>query len=174
MAQERNRTPAPKRPYEVYGFSEKERLYWRISRARFEAILQDDQTVIHNLQESSNNYGEFLFVTTSRQADQGRVAMTFFGLGYHEYRERWITGEWFWYQANTTPGLLRQQVGKDEVDELLEQRLASILPDVDDRTQTDRGRLFELLADLTDEDGALAELEDLGDDWERLLGRLDE
>jgi hypothetical protein len=34
-------------------------------------------------------------------------------------------------------------------------------------TQTERGRLFEILADITDEDGALAEMEDLEslDNW---------
>jgi len=29
--------------------------------------------------------------------------------------------------------------------------------------QTDRGRMFEMLADLTDDDGALAEIEDMDD-----------
>lgn len=173
MTHERKITPALRRPYEVYGFSEKERLHWRVSQERFEAILQDDLTVIHKAQETSNMFGEFLFVTTSRQIEQGRVAMTFFGYGYHEYRERWITNEWYWYQANTPPDLLRQQIAKDDAVKILEGRLESIQPLMDENTQTERGRLFELLADLTDEDSALAELQDLGDDWARLLGESD-
>jgi hypothetical protein len=28
--------------------------------------------------------------------------MTFYGLGYREYRERWITDVWFRYQSNLT------------------------------------------------------------------------
>jgi hypothetical protein len=49
-----------------------------------------------------------------------------------------------------------------------------IIPDVRPETQTDRGKLFDMLADLTDEDGALAELEDLEHlaDW--LVGNPDE
>ena len=56
-----------KKPYEVYGFTEKECLYWRVSQERFDAILDDELTIIHDIRESSNNYGEFLFVTTSRK-----------------------------------------------------------------------------------------------------------
>jgi len=173
MSKEHKSHPAPIRPYDVYGFTENERLKWRVNQERLEGILDDERTTIHEIQESSNSYGEFLFVTTSRQVKQGRVAMTFFGLGFHDYRERWITNDWYWYQASATPNMMKLQLTKDEADELLEQRLESIQPYIEENTQTDRGRLFELLADLTDEDGALAELQDLGDNWERLLGDMD-
>ena len=41
--------------------------------------------------------------------------MTFYGLGFHEHRERWITDEWFWYQANLTPELYSKQLSREEV-----------------------------------------------------------
>ena len=44
---------------------------------------------------------------------------------------------------------------------IVQRRRENITPGVREDTQTERGILFELLADLTDEDGALAELEDL-------------
>lgn len=174
MTPERKVSPAPRRPHEVYGFTEQERLFWRISQERFDALLNDDLTAIHDIVETSNNYGEFVFVTTSRSAEQGRVAMSFYGLGYHEYRERWIHNEWFWYQANIRPNMMDQQLTKDEAAELLQKRLEDIQSYMDDDHQTERGRLFELLADLTDEDGALAELRDLGENWENLMGDSDE
>ncbi|MCJ7700633.1 MAG: hypothetical protein MUO62_03540, partial [Anaerolineales bacterium] len=65
MKHERNIQPAPRKPFEVYGLTEKEVLYWRVNEARFEEILNDDQTLIHDIKDSSNNFGEFLFVTTS-------------------------------------------------------------------------------------------------------------
>ena len=173
MSKEHKSQPAPRRPYDAYGFTEKERLKWRVNQERFKGILNDERTTIHEIQESSNSFGEFLFVTTSRQTKQGRVAMTFYGMGFHDCRERWITKHWYWYQASTTPNMMKQQLAKDEADELLKQRQESIQPYIDENTQTDRGRLFELLAELTDEDGALAELQDLGDNWERLLGDFD-
>ena len=87
--------------------------------------------------------------------------MTFYGMGYHDYRERWFTDEWFWYQANQSPDLLRQQIDKEDAVEKLQKRWDSVRPHVRLDTQTEWGRLFELLADLTDEDGALAEMEDI-------------
>ena len=161
MSHEHKSHPAPKRPYEIYGLTENERLHWRLTSERFEEILDDKQTEVHSINESSNNYGDFLFVTTSRPGDQGRIYMTFYGLGYHQLRERWIHEEWFWYQASPNPDLLRQRIEKEKAKEILEQRLADIRPHLGKETQTERGRMFELLADLTDEDGALAEMEDL-------------
>jgi len=162
MSQERKLNPAPQKPYEVYGFTKKECLYWRVNQERFEAILEDNQTMIHQIQESSNNYGDFLFVTTSREGKTGRVSMTFFGLGYHEYRERWFTDEWYWYQSNFQPNLLQERMSKEEAQELIKQRLNDIRPEITETNQSERGRLFELLADLTDEDGAWAEMQDMG------------
>jgi len=111
-----------------------------------------------------------MFITTSRPGEKGRIYMTFYGLGYHEHRERWITEEWYWYQANPHPKLIRNKLEKEAAQELLEQRMEEISPHISDKTQTNRGQLFEMLADLTDEDGALAEIQDLGHlaDW--LLG----
>lgn len=152
---------APRKPYEVFGFTEQEHLFWWVSQERFEELISDDQTIIHEIKDSTNSFGEFLFVTTSRPGDQGRISMTFYGLGFHEYRERWITDEWFWYQANPFPEMLRNKVEKAEARELLEERTRTIEPDIRVDSQTERGVLFEMLAELTDEDGALAEMEDL-------------
>jgi len=161
MSHERKSHPSPKRPYEVYGLTEHERLNWRLSTERFEEVLEDERTVVHTIKDSSNNYGEFLFVTTSRSGDKGRIFMTFYGFGYHQHRERWIHEEWFWYQASANPDLLNQRIEKDKAKEILEERRADIRHHLGEETQSERGILFEILADLTDEDGALAEMEDI-------------
>ena len=161
MSQERTPTPAHQRPYEVYGFTERECLYRLVNHDRFTAILVDERTMIHHVQESSNNFGDFLFVTTSREGRNGRTSMTFFGLGFHEYRERWFTDEWYWYQSNFHPNLLQERLSNEEAQELIQQRLEDIRPEITETIQSDRGRLFELLADLTDEDGAWAEIQDI-------------
>jgi len=99
--------------------------------------------------------------------------MTFYGLGYHEYRERWFTNEWYWHQSNPLPSLVKYRIPKDEANEIIQQRVESITPYLEEGKQTRRGWLFEMLAEMTDEDGALADLQDLGDlaDW---LGDNDE
>lgn len=150
------------KPIEAFGFTEREELWDRISHSRFETILKDKQTSIHAVQMESNNYGEFLFVTTSRPAGEGRSALTFFGLGYHEHRDRWMKDDWVWYETsiqgkNTT-------LDKDEALSVIEQRRAEVEAYAAGHHQSERGRLFETIADMTDDDGALAEFEDL-DEW---------
>jgi hypothetical protein len=96
--------------------------------------------------------------------------MTFYGLGYHQHRERWITGDWFWYQANFYPGMTEDQIDKKEATEMIQRRRQDIAPYLNEGAQTEYGQIFEMLADLTDEDGALAEIEDMGDIAVWLLG----
>jgi len=163
MTYERTPGSQPTKPYELFGLSEAERLHWRVSDERFNEIILDNKTQVHTIEVSSNTYGEFLFVTTSRPAVQSRICMTFYGLGFHEYRERWITDEWFWYQISPDIDLLKQQISSQEAKEMVQQQSEIIWPHVRLDMQTDRGRLFEMLADLTDDDGAFAEMEDIDD-----------
>jgi hypothetical protein len=162
MPQEHSSQPAPRKPYEVFGLTDNEVLHWRVSDDRFQDIIKEDLTVIHSIETSSNNYGEFLFVTVSRSGDKSRICMTFFGLGYHKYRERWITNEWSWYQTTyQVEEMSQNDLSFEEAEDLLEKRLEVIKPYIEKKTQSPRGKLFEFLADLTDEAGALAEIEDL-------------
>lgn len=150
---------------EEFGLTERERLRDRVSHARFLEILDEPRTKVHRVEESLNNYGEYLFVTVSRPGAEKRMLMTFWGLGYHEYREHWIMDEWYWYQAMRE--LEKESVPREIARELIEERRRTIQAYGLENTQTRRGQVFEMLADLTDEDGAYTELEDLGDltDW---------
>jgi hypothetical protein len=149
------------KPNTAFGFTEREVLWDRIGHGRFEKILADEQTTIHDIHLDSNNYGEFLFVTTSRPAGEQGSALTFFGLGYHEHRERWLADDWFWYETslrdrNAVP------LPKDEVLKIIQERHAEVLGYAAGQIQSERGKLFEVIADLTDDDGALSDFEDFG------------
>ena len=161
----------PKRRLE---FTERERLYDRLSDVRFQALLVDEQTTIHEAELSSNSYGEFLFVTLSRPQAEKTEYLTFYGLGYHEYRERWITEVWSWFRAMATPKREAARLTYEEVGQVIAERLAAIRPDLDRTTQSSQGRFYEFLAELTDEDGAISEIEDLSDLAEWLFGEEDE
>ena len=78
MSQERKKSPGPKRPYEVFGLIRNEALHWRVGKDRFEALLNGDQTLIHKINASSNTFGEFLCVTTSRPGEKDRIYLTFY------------------------------------------------------------------------------------------------
>jgi len=159
MTSERYR---PKRPYEIFGISEDEVTRWRVSDERLNEILANPNTTTNKARLSSNAYGEFMFVTASRGKETGRICMTFYGLGYHQYRERWITEEWFWYQTSSDMVSPAGNLSIKETQEILSERLADISPHLDEDTQTELGRMFEALADITDDDAALAEMQDLG------------
>jgi hypothetical protein len=160
-------------PTEPFGFTERERLYDRISHQRFIGIIADEQTAVHKVEVSSNTYGEFLFVSTSRVGEGQRVYITFYGAGYHDYRERWITDEWFWYEAYQHSNESEPHISNEEAMESIQQRQDEIATYKTGERQSKRGQLFEFLAEILDEDGALSEMEDLGnltdlleDDWE--------
>jgi hypothetical protein len=169
MAQERPTPVTPQNAEGAFGFTERERLFDRVSHERLMALVEDEATTVHKVEENVNNYGEFVFITMSRPGSEGRVCLTFWGSGYHEFRERWLVNEWFWYDSQARPETLAQEMEKDEVRAQLEEQLAAIRPYTNEQTQTRRGRLFEMLADLTDEDGAWSEMEDLPadlfDEW---------
>lgn len=168
MSQERpQRRPTRE---EAFGFTRQERLFDRVSHERLLALLDDEHTGVHRVEESRNNYGEFLFVTVSRPGHGRQLWATFFGCGYHEYRERWLVDEWFYYMGNPLPEDLQQDITRDEARQRIQERHAEIRASVQQDTQTRRGRFFEALADMTDDDGALAEMEDLGDLWDLIAG----
>ena len=56
-------------PHEVFGLTEQEHLHRWVNHGRFQGILNDDQTTIHRVGESSTDLGDFLSVTVSRPAD---------------------------------------------------------------------------------------------------------
>jgi len=156
-------------PQDAFRFTERERLFYRVSDARFQALLDDERTTIHQVELTANHYGEFLFVTlslpetASQPIGERPGVVTFYGLGFHDYRERWITSEWFWCEAFSRPELLEQTIDKATAQKLLEERRAYIRPYLGSPQQSERGRWFEMAANISDEDAALADFEDFAD-----------
>lgn len=141
-------------PHEVFGLAEQEHLQRWVSHERFQEIVRDHQTAIQTAGVSSEGLGEFLFVTLSRPVDQRRLYLTFYGLGFHEYRERWFKDEWHWYEANPLPAEVEETISTAETEALLQLRRENIGPLVRHDTQTERGRVFEATANLMNEEDA--------------------
>jgi hypothetical protein len=151
----------PENPYQKFGFTESEILFNRITHKRFLEMLQDPKSKIHTIIESGNAYGEFLFVTVSRENNGQQLITTFYGLGFHEYRDRWFMDEWHWYQTYANSESCKGEISKDDAVKQVEARKNEILPYAEKATQSEAGHLFEILADLTDDDGAITEFDDL-------------
>ncbi len=150
------------RPYEVFGITEEEVSRWRVNNESLNEILSNNKTIVHTVKLSSNLYGEFLFLTCSRGTGAERACMTFYGLGYHKYRERWLSEEWFCYHIHPSLFAVHKTVSKEDTGEVLAQRLVDIQSHLVENTQTERGKQFGILANLTDDDVALSVLRDLG------------
>lgn len=161
--------PEYERRREQFGFTAKEILWDRLSHQRFEAILQDEATTLHRVEVSTNAFGEFLFISISRPIDSGFASVTFFGLGYHEGRDRWISDEWFWYENHLRPeDSSQEQFTIEVVEAIIQERRAFVQEQAGQHTQSEQGKLFDMVADLTDDDGAMIEIEDLSDWFDNL------
>src|SRR5260221_1265756 len=80
-------------------FTEREKLADRVGNDRFMELVSQTKVDIHEVELSTNSFGEFLFVTVSCHTEYPRHLLTFWGLGYHEYRERWIVDTWQWHES---------------------------------------------------------------------------
>ena len=154
--------PQPyRRPAEIFGLSRSEQLWYAVSEQRFQALLADDAVTIHKVEVSSNAFGEYVFVTLSKRDGIQQAVLTLYGLGYHEEREEWITERWYWHASNPMSHVMQSKISREEALQQIDARRYEIENERTDTTPSQRAMLFRLIADLTDEDGALAELEDL-------------
>lgn len=154
-------TSMKERSNPCFTFTERENLYDRVSHDRFMALVMQPDVDIHELQVSSNSFGEYLFVTVSCRTEQPKRLLTFWGLGYHEHRERWISDSWQWYESSRKDANL-SVIPKEEAYTQIKEREAFVRANATLTQQSRRAQLYEVVADLTDEDGALTGLEDLG------------
>ena len=159
MTQEHETRPPYLKTADVFGLTNKEQFYDFISDTHFQDIVQTSETTIHQLTVDTNEYGEFLFVTVSREVVGKPRFMTFWGLGYHEKRERWLTQEWRFHESyiRNFPAAMPKETALNEI----QRRRDEIAEEAVDTAPSQRAILFALLADLTDEDGAITELDDL-------------
>lgn len=148
---------------EAFGLTDNEDLFEQVGEARFQQLLNDPATDVVAVEVSTNSFGEYLFLTLRRQAQGKPMMITLYGLGYHEYRETWQTTLWKWYPTDERAAI---PLSKERVQATIRERRDAIAPHVEDTAPSQRALLYALLADLTDEDGALTELEDLGDFFE--------
>jgi hypothetical protein len=147
--------------HDCFQFTEKEQLDDRISRARFMALVDDPNVDVNDIKVSTNAFGEFMFVTLSCRTLRASEPLTFYGLGYHEQREHWITGYWRWYESTLKAN--GEVVSKQQAMEQVKAREEWVRDiEASEPQPSRRAQLYELLAEITDEDGALTELEDLG------------
>jgi hypothetical protein len=148
-----------RQPLPCIALTEREQLYDQVSHTRFIALLLQPDIDIHEIKEDTNSFGSFVFVTLSCR-DEPQKLLTMWGCGYHEHRERWITDSWQWYESYRKAENL-PVIPKEEALAHVKDREAYVRANASPSQPSRRAQLYELLADVVDEDGALSELEDL-------------
>jgi hypothetical protein len=142
-------------------FTDDENLFDKISLKRAKEIIQRNDTLVHSSEISFNTYGEFLFIIFKYKES----IFVMYGLGEHCERERWVedfnidTGQEYNIRG-TVP------IAKSEVLNQINERAK--LKKYYTYEQSFRGELYDILADIGDEDGAASILSDydfmLGDE----------
>ncbi len=156
----------------MFTFTEAELLDSRLSHTRFTELVNQPTTHIHEIKLTTNLYGEWLFITLSAHiptlmwggaAKRQLRHITFWGMGYHESRERWECDDWRWHEAQLFGDALRtQRLSKPRVWlEINERRTFCLAEAKAEPPPSAHANAFAFLADLTDEDGVTTELEDL-------------
>lgn len=155
--------PTQPRPDRARGFdfSDRERLFARISHQRLLEILQQRNTILYSAHVSQNDYGEFLFVTAQRPTETEPQVVTFFGLGLHEYRDRYLVDEWWWYESRPNPRREeREPASRKHILQMIDARHKEIEALAQAHPQSRAGEVFDLIADESDDDSVLADYRD--------------
>jgi len=142
-------------------FTDDENLFDKITFKRAKEIIQREDVLVYSSEISHNTYGEFLFITFIYK----NSIFVIHGLGEHSERERWIDN----FNINTGQEYnIRNTIPIDK---------GGVLKQINERAklkkhytyeQSYRGELYDILADIGDEDGAASILADydfmLGDE----------
>jgi len=146
------------------GASKREVLFDRVSEETLRKLIRRAKRIYY-LKESSNLYGEFLFIGLLFDYKGEEIAITFYGLGYHEGRDRYFIDEWhFYWDANfdVFKDKYTESYSVEEVLEKIRERKEEIIEEAKEHKQSREGRIFEEIADLSDDDAALIFMEDYG------------
>ena len=139
-------------------FTESEKLWGKVTLKRAKEILAQDNVQVMDCSRSWNTYGEFLFIDivandTNAFGINYTNTYTLWGLGMHDEREKWI--DYFNIESCSI-----SKEGKPWT----KVKVFEAIKDSQHREyhieQTERGELFELLADIGDDDGVRVIFED--------------
>src|SRR5690606_41893474 len=58
----------------------------------------------------------------SRPGGKQRIFLTFYSMGFHEYRERWVYQEWYWYESVRGAGMEHRRVPRNAARQQIDER----------------------------------------------------
>jgi hypothetical protein len=122
-------------------------------------IINDGNVGVCNCSRSSNSYGDFLFIGLHHIKDD--TYESYYGAGYHEYRERYLNNSWKSYP--TTRDIISYMEKRDVIITVKLNDLEALKGQYSLHEQSENAVLFEELDDMMDdEDCVLCEMQDRG------------
>lgn len=146
-----------------FGLTEREKLWDKVSHKRFVEILNQDDIEVTGINEDYNDYGEFMFVSLTNFSSIRYGApetIVFYGLGYHENADKYLVDTWEFYDSSSDKN--PRKMNKSSAISKINSRKREIEQEAKDYKQGERGQMFDLLSEMSDDDGATTFMDDLG------------
>lgn len=155
----------------IFGLADEEVRNGVVSDEWFLELIQADETALNRVAIAENDYGEFLFVTASRPNADKREVIVFWGLGLHRLHSKYVLDTWRWYYPQDEMQLEpTSQFQKDMLLDIVRARRTLLEELANSHVQSDRGMIYQKLADLAGEEIAARQMEGLDDVLRDLLG----
>lgn len=157
-------------PDNAYSFLTKnEKLFERIGEEKLFKLIGDGIVVPRMCEVDDNSFGEWLFINCLVAAKPERSIMFVSKFGFHYHKEEYEMDRAYGFY---TGGKIYGDSGRDitleevakEADEYRTEmeRNAKLYNNDEDPERKKRNDMYDLMAELGDEDGALGEMRDLG------------
>jgi len=142
-------------------FNEEENLWSSLSYDRIKEILLRPEIRVLSFSLSENSYGRFWFLTIDTKDSRDKIV--FHGLGHHELRNRYILDKFDYYCPCKFPEEKIDVLDKDTIINKLEAEYVKFKRycQANPLERDSHDKMFEQLADMSDDDAALSMMEDM-------------
>lgn len=144
-----------------FGITEDEHMWKRISYNRLLEIIKQDDVHVVGMGRDTNSYGEWNFIELEKDGPGPRIE--FYGHGWHEHKEKFLVNNWSYYRVGSYNQPEEHLDKKYVLQELQkEHKMYTERAKTASGRRSEKAKIFSLLAETSDEDGALTMMEDMG------------
>jgi len=132
----------------------------KLTIKEMETIIENPLIKVLAIEQSTNNYGEFLFINLLDT--ETKYEVQYYGVGFNDCADKPI----YYFkdvQSNKAKNCRKQGLNKNQVIEVIYSRKRELEAEYKNYKPSSNGKLFEELVDSCgDEDGIKSMMEDLG------------
>jgi hypothetical protein len=144
--------------------TEDEKLFYKVKFNKLLQIIDEPDVLVLEYSRSTNSYGNFLFIKLYDKKENEII--TYYGLGIHEFRNRYIVDDFTYYStSNVIRSDEKEQIVHPKDKEALKKLLVSEHERYSKLSKAHKlvpDKEFEALADVSDDDAAISIRDDMG------------